>query len=387
MTEGSSPQQKEAKTSTAQLIHELWKSKILQVAIVLFFVGLIGYCGLTLTGATRSKFTLDSNSINRQSFVEKPIHIWADPLANLSLTLCMLGAVSIVFEILNYRYRDEEISAAIEQAGSGLGEKITEDVLHLLVSDREFIQNLSVEQRTDLLRCLILSNLNNDAYELAASTATQLSGEVRFYNFTVNYVARDNQENGLSLPSEVTISYQTNRLPDSFGIRFWAIPKKEKTQPFEELNVGQYYYPANSQEDSESILNNFCLESVTIDNTKDAEISASDNSQPYSRKYTAKLPVANHEGLFKVSYVMTWPKPNKNDIFNFVPSLLSHGMQVFCDFTASSLRALPTQPDSSVTWININPPAVVHPTKIGFQTNDWVLPKTSCGFFFVSKDT
>ncbi|HYI61533.1 MAG TPA: hypothetical protein VEW93_06980 [Acidimicrobiales bacterium] len=292
-----------------------------------------------------------------------------------------------MYEFFNRQAAEQAANRLFSRTADGIGHRVASDTVSLVAGDKRFIDEiLNQEDREVLLKKIILAHLNQDAEELAASTAAQLSGQPILSGYRATYFARDKLNPPHALFEQ---SLTRHSAPNELFEFVFQVFRSEDTDKFTygpEVFTWRYWLAPD--EDPKTVLKAFVVESVAVngvplEDIKLDETHVSSDSVRWTGRYSPQS-----GKRFLVETKIRLPAPKEASYVHVEPRALSQGFEVSCDVTDSKLDAVAVE---TVRTRNIriskSPADLDSGTRRTTQsrtvyTAEWVLPSAAVAYVF-----
>jgi hypothetical protein len=306
-------------------------------------------------------------------------------IQDIGLGFFEIGAIGVVFELINRRAAEQLTESIIRRSGENLGDKISNQIVLAVLGDAKFVREaLTDKRRQTLLEEFILANLDSSAKALAHRTAIQLSGARRLWDFRVEYQARDkvSKENPETY-ARLSQRFVTNVQPSTtFKFHFTVFSNEDIAKFSADPEIFTWRYWLAPGEKAESVLDKFAVEKVVVNNVElipDAPTNRSENDLWITLSWQTEA-----SNQYSMETVLRLPPPKPGGYVYFEPRALTRGIDISCDYSHSALDVIAVDTLRAENVETYSLPAN-DPSVKGVRSSDWVLPSASVAFVFADQ--
>lgn len=374
-----------------------WPAKLrdARVAITALFFVLLGF-GLAVYSIsnTDEPVIVESDGTFK---IERQSSVVVEALRDVGLSLIGVGAVGLVYEIINRQASEAALKSSLTTIASTIGHDVASEVTGVILGDVHVIEDvLGEERRRDLIQKMLVAHLDPAAVPLARAAATQLSKPARLEQFDVVYTAGDGPDKTVEGDNNTVDGahaslhqrIKTNVQPQArFRWQMVALKRRDEsvaTATSEDIFVWRYWL-APDESDANNALHAFQVLRASVNGVPltDIRLSADVGSaDPDSVSWEASYQPVESD-YYSVETLLQLPPTKEGSSVYFQPGVLSRGFSIRCDVTWSQFDAV-TIDTTGATGVSIDTrtDATGKPTVTEVHTTTWVLPTAAVAFVF-----
>jgi hypothetical protein len=372
-----------AHTAGAQRIFQL---QVTLAGVVVLFVGLVI---VILARPSPPTYESEAPTTPGEPVELVPVEGGSDSFVSLiqqiGLALVGIGGVGVVFDLLNRNAQARALKELTQQGTENLADAIAENTAQAILGDARFVRDaITDENRRKYLESIILANIDDPAgVSLARRAAVELSGLDRLLNYRIRYEAADQPA-----PPERPYARVFQRLTKfsepgkTFRFHFQVLSEEDDAKSIQEPDVYTWrYWIVPGSETIEEAWECFAVEDITINGVSmNVDVEPVTSVEKTSKRY--EIPCEfDPADKYTIETVIRVPPPRSGGYVYFWPLKLTRGVDISCDLSLSSLKAIRVEALRTDNVELYKDPA--HDPKIvGARTNDWVVPSAIVGFAF-----